>query len=431
MEQSINRQMLDFIAAGPSVYHVTENLARRLREHGFTSLSERQPWTLQPGGRYFLCRSGSSLIAFTLPETERWSGFRMAAAHCDSPGFKLKYDPELRDGSYLRLNTEGYGGMIMASWLDRPLSVAGRLVLRDGDGLRVQTVVLDRDLLVIPSVAIHMDRSVNDGRKLTANTDTVPLMGTAECGSLRALLAEAAGVAEDAIADADLYVYCREPGRVIGGAEEFILSPRLDDLECAWACMEGLLRADASGDALQVCCIFNNEEVGSETKQGAGSTLLRDTLRRICLSTGRDEAAFQALLAGSFLVSADNAHALHPNHPEYADSRHAPRMNGGVVIKYNANQRYATDGVSAAMFRAVCERAGVPVQCFANRSDLPGGSTLGSIADTLVPVATVDIGLAQLAMHSAVETAGAADPALLLRAMETYYSCALPFPEEE
>ena len=218
---------------------------------------------------------------------------------------------------------------------------------------------------------------------------------------------------------------------MLGAEEEYILSPKLDDLECAWGCMQGFLQGSgAETGAVPVCCIFNNEEVGSETKQGAGSAFLRDTLRRVCLNCGKDEQDFMALLAGSFLVSADNAHAVHPNHPEYSDAGNAPRMNGGIVIKYNANQRYATDGVSGAVLRAVCAAADVPVQVFANRSDLPGGSTLGSIADTLVPVATVDIGLAQLAMHSAVETAGSADLAHLVRAMTEYYAGAWTLPEE-
>ena len=291
---------------------------------------------------------------------------------------------------------------------------------------------LDRDLLVIPSVAIHMNRNANDGVKLLANVDTVPLMGEAtDAGKLKAMLAEAAGCAEEDLADDDLYVYCRGRGTVLGADNEYIVSPKLDDLECAWGCMQGfLVGSDAESGAVPVCCIFNNEEVGSETKQGAGSAFLRDTLRRVCLSCGKDEQDFMALLAGSFMVSADNAHAVHPNHPEYADAGNAPRMNGGLVIKYNANQRYATDGVSGAVFREVCAGAGVPTQVFANRSDLAGGSTLGSIADTLFPVATVDIGLAQLAMHSAVETAGAADLGYLVQAMTAYYAGDLSLPEE-
>ena len=432
MERELNNALLDFIAASPSVYHVIDNFAGMLEAAGYTRLRERERWTLVPGEGYYVTRADSSLIAFRVPAAESWTGFRLAAAHSDSPCFKLKHSPELTGNGYLRLNTEKYGGMLMATWFDRPLSIAGRVLVRENGTLVSRLVELDRDLLVIPSVAIHMNRNANDGTKLLANVDTVPLMGeAADAGKLKALLAEAVGCAEEDLADDDLYVYCRGRGTVLGAEEEYILSPKLDDLECAWSCMQGFLQGiDAETDTVPVCCIFNNEEVGSETKQGAGSAFLRDTLRRICLSCGRDEADFMALLAGSFMVSADNAHAVHPNHPEYADAGNSPRMNGGIVIKYNANQRYATDGVSGAAFREVCAGAGVPTQVFANRSDLAGGSTLGSIADTLVPVATVDIGLAQLAMHSAVETAGSADAAYLVRAMTAYYAEKLPLPEE-
>ena len=431
MEQNPNTALLDFIEKSPSVYHVTENLTALLREKGYAPLSERQRWSLVPGGKYYLTRAGSSLIAFRLPERAAWTGFRLSAAHSDSPCFKLKAEPELTGNGYLRLNTEKYGGMLMATWFDRPLSIAGRVLVKEEGKLVSRLVNLDRDLLVIPSVAIHMNRNANDGTKLLANIDTVPLMGeAADAGRLKALLAEAAECAEEDLADGDLYLYCRGRGTVLGAENEYIVSPKLDDLECAWGCMRGFLEGEnKSADTVAVCCVFNNEEVGSETKQGAGSTLLRDTLRRACLSCGKDEVDFMALLAGSFLVSADNAHAVHPNHPEYADPGNAPWMNGGIVIKHNANQRYATDGVSAAVFRSVCEDADVPTQIFANRSDLAGGSTLGSIADTFVPVPTVDIGLAQLAMHSAVETAGSADLAYLVRAMTEYYAGSRTLPE--
>lgn len=432
MTESAKTELLEFIQKSPSVYHVIHSLRARLEAAGYEALEARKRWTLRPGGKYYVTRGGASIIALRLPETGDWSGFRLSAAHSDSPGFRLKIAPELAGNGYVRLNTEPYGGLLMASWLDRPLSLAGRVLVKTPAGLAARLVDLDRDLLVIPSLAIHMDRSANEGKKYLANVDLLPLLGSeATQGSLTGLVAEAAGVPAADLADGDLYVYCREPGRVLGGAEEYLLSPRLDDLACAWGCMAGFLDgADPAGDSLAACCIFHNEEVGSATKQGAGSSFLRDTLRRVCLAMGKDEADFQALLAGSFLVSADNAHAIHPNHPEYADGLVCPRMNGGVVIKYNANQRYATDGVSAAVFRTVCQGAGVPVQCYANRADLPGGSTLGSIADTLLPVATVDIGLAQLAMHSAVETAGSLDPEYLRRAMAAYYAKPLPQVDE-
>ena len=309
----------------------------------------------------------------------------------------------------------------MGTWFDRPLSVAGRVVTAKDGKLETKLVDVDRDLLVIPSVAIHMNRAANDGFKLMANVDTLPLYGMQEAaGSFRSVVAAAAGVQEDEILGEDLSLYVRTRGTVFGAKDEFVLAPRLDDLGCVFGLLEGFLAAAPSG-SVPVFCAFDNEEVGSETKQGAASSLLGDTLRRIALALGLGEEGYLRLLAQSFLVSADNAHAVHPNHPEYADMTNTPRMNGGVVIKFNANQRYTTDGVSCALFTAVCREAKAPVQVYANRSDLPGGSTLGSIATTKVSVPSVDIGLAQLAMHSCVETAGAEDLDALVRAMTVYY----------
>ena len=282
-------------------------------------------------------------------------------------------------------------------------------------------VDVDRDLAVIPSVAIHMNRAANDGFKLMANVDTLPLYGMQEAsGSFRSIASKAAGVQEDEVLGEDLSLYVRTRGTCFGAKNEFILAPRLDDLGCVFGLLEGFLAAKASG-SVPVFCAFDNEEVGSETKQGAASSLLSDTLRRIALALGLNEEGYLRMLAQSFLVSADNAHGVHPNHPEYADMTNTPRLNGGVVIKFNANQRYTTDGVSCALFTAVCREAGAPVQVYANRSDMPGGSTLGSIATTKVSVPSVDIGLAQLAMHSCVETAGAEDLDALVKAMTCYY----------
>ncbi len=432
MEQNETGALLDFIRKSPSTYHVINNFAAALDAAGYIRLPAGERWSLTPGGAYYTLRGGASLIAFRIPAAGAARGFRLAAAHSDSPSFRIKANAEKLSAGCVQVNTEPYGGMIMSSWLDRPLSVAGRVFVRTPKGLEVRLVDVDRDLRVIPSVAIHMDRSVNEGKKYAANVDLLPLLGGAEsAGSLAAAVAAAAGAPEEDVADGDLFLYCRTPGCRFGAQEEFILSPKLDDLGCAWGCMRAFLdTADAETDCISACCIFHNEEVGSATRQGAGSTFLRDTLRRICLALGGDEENFQTMLAASFLVSPDNAHAVHPNHPEYADRENAPALNGGVVLKYNASQHYATDGVSAAAFHELCRAAGVPVQVFANRSDLRGGSTLGSIADTLVPVPTVDIGMPQLAMHSAVETAGAADVGYFTQAMRAYFSAKLRLPPE-
>ena len=416
--------MLDFIEKSPTCFHAVANIGAMLEEAGYVRLRENEEWKLKKGGKYYTERNDSSVIAFAVP-TGTVKGFHMAAAHSDSPCFKVKEKPELTvEDHYMRLNTEKYGGMLMSTWFDRPLSVAGRVFVRANGEIVEKLVSVDRDLLVIPNVAIHMNRTANDGMKYLANIDTLPLLGGKDSGGILPIVAKAADVAENDILGSDLFLYCRGEGTLLGENEEYILSPKLDDLECACGCLEGFLAAKESGN-IAVCCIFDNEEVGSSTKQGAGSTFLRDTLRRIALCLGKDEQELQMMLARSFLVSADNAHAQHPNHGEYADPDNCPYMNEGVVIKFNANQRYATDGRSCAIFRAVCENAGVPTQVMSNRSDLPGGSTLGSISDTLVPVSTVDIGLPQLAMHSSWETAGVQDYEFLIRAMTEYFGSAL------
>ena len=420
MTNSAN-ELLNFISASPSCFHVIDNLKAFLALEGYTELFEKDKWKLTRGGKYFISRNDSSLIAFELPVcTPR--GFMIAAAHSDSPTFKIKETAESVSAHTVRLSTEKYGGMLMSTWFDRPLSVAGRVIVETDNGVASRLVNIDRDLLIIPSVAIHMNRSANENAKFAANVDTLPLYAGEDAkDSFDALIASAAGVDEENVLGKDLYLYLRENGTVFGANNEFLGSPKLDDLECVYSITSGFVDSTGS-DAIKVMCVFDNEEVGSETKQGGGSTLLRDTLRRVVYKLYGDEDDYLRLLANSFMVSADNAHATHPNHPEYADAANSPKMNGGIVIKYNANQRYATDGISAAIFKKICESAAVPYQVYANRSDLAGGSTLGSISNTLLPVRTVDIGLAQLAMHSAYETAGKYDLDHLVNAMTAFYS---------
>jgi aspartyl aminopeptidase len=419
MDQTWNEKLLAFISASPTAFHACRNLAERLAGEGYTELDERDEWPLRAGGRYFVQRNGSALIAFRIP-AGGVSGFLMMAAHADSPSFKIKAHAAVpTSGMYTRLNVEKYGGMLCASWMDRPLSVAGRAAVRDRDGVTVKLVNVDRDLLLIPHVAIHMDRSVNDGKKFDPNTDMLPLFGDADAAEgFDALIAETLGVPKEDVLATDLFLYPRTPGTVWGAKGEYLSSPRLDDLQCVFACAEGFLRA-REGAGTPVLCVFDNEEVGSGTKQGADSSFLEDVLGRICEGMGAD---LRRCVAGSFLVSADNAHALHPNHPEYADRNDRPEMNKGIVVKFNANQRYTTDAVSAAAFLELCSRVGVPTQRFTNRADLPGGSTLGNISTAHISVDSVDIGLAQLAMHSAYETAGTKDTEYLLRAAEAFFA---------
>lgn len=415
------KELLSFIKSSKSCFHAVNAITKMLDDSGFTELSEQSKWEISYGHKYYTVRNGSSVIAFEIPKSEPLS-FVMAAAHSDSPTFKIKENPEICSGPYVRLNTEKYGGMLMSTWFDRPLSVAGRVVVSGEDGLECRLVDIDRDLTIIPSVAIHMNRTANDGMKYAANIDTVPLFGDSSAkGRFMTLVAKAAGVKESDILGKDLFLYCRDNGTLLGCDKEYVASPKLDDLECAFACIKGIINSQSS-NTIKVSCVFDNEEVGSETKQGAASSFLRDSLRRITNSLGLDDEKYQQMIARSFLISADNAHAIHPNHPEFSDAGNAPVINGGIVIKYNANQRYSTDAVSAAIFKTVCKKAGVNVQCFANRSDLAGGSTLGSIANTMVPVKTVDIGLAQLAMHSSYETAGVKDLDDLVNALTVYFA---------
>ena len=419
MEQEVTRRLLDFLDASPSCYHAVDNLARRLEAEGYERLREAEPWTLRTGGKYYVVRGDSSLAAFRVPGGVP-AGFMLAAAHSDSPTYKVREEAEvLSAGNCVRLAVEPYGGMIARSWLDRPLSVAGRLVVRREGGIATQLVNVDRDLLVIPSVAIHLDREVNQGTALKANTDLLPLLGCGtERGRFRSLLAEAAGVPKEDILSTELFLYPRAAAVLLGAEGEFVASPRMDDLQCVFGCLEGFLAAKEGG-SVPVLCVFNNEEVGSGTRQGADSTFLTDVLERISTALGRD---WRLMAVNSFLVSADNAHAVHPAHPELSDGAERPVLNGGVVLKYNAGQKYTTDAVSGAVFREVCRAADVPVQRYSNRADLPGGSTLGNISSAHLSIPSVDIGLPQLAMHAAYEVAGSRDTALLVRAMAEYFS---------
>ncbi len=412
----MNKALFSFIAESPTAFHAAAAAAKTLRSAGYLPLQEAESWSLAPGQGYYVTRNLSSLIAFRVPEGD-FSGFMMAAAHGDSPAFRIKENALLSDEHYVRFSTEGYGGMLCASWMDRPLSVAGRVLVRTENGLETKLIDLKEPTALIPNVAIHFNRNANSGTAYNAAVDMLPLYGLAPKKDFRAQLAESAGVCADDLVTTDLIVYNPQPGIEWNG---LISAPRLDDLQCAFAALRGFLDADKT-ENLPVYCLFDNEEVGSATKQGAASTFLYDVLARVCRTLGLDADGYRRKVAGSFLLSCDNAHGVHPNHPEYMDRNHAVYPNGGVVIKYNANQKYTSDAVSAALMQLVCEGAGVPFQRYANRADMPGGSTLGNIANTQVSLNTVDIGLAQFAMHSAYETAGADDTAYMVRALTAFY----------
>ena len=411
------KALSQFLDSAHSVYHAVAALERELRTAGYTRLQEDKSWELVPGGKYYLTRGGSAVLAFRLPKTAP-GGFLISASHADRPCFKVKENGILAD-RYTRLAVERYGGMLMHTWLDKPLSIAGRVLVETENGVEAKLVDIDRDLLLIPNVAIHMNRQANDGYKWNPAVDLLPLMGGKDAaGKFFSLVEEAAG---GKVLGHDLYLYIRQKAAVWGLEDEYVSSAALDDLACAWGCTQGFLKAEKS-DAIPVLCVFDSEEVGSSSLQGADSDLLTHVLQRICCGLGLNLARMQSQ---SLMISADNAHAVHPNHPEYADANNAPVVNGGLVLKFNANQRYTTDGASAALFRKICGKAEVPVQTYCNRADLMGGSTLGNISVTHASVLSADIGLPQLAMHSCYETAGVKDVAYLEEAMTAFYGAAL------
>ena len=435
-------KLLDFIDRSPSCFHVVDNMKKELAEAGFTELKERDGWKLESGGAYYVTRNDSAIIAFRVPASGECRGFQIIASHSDSPVFKVKENPEMEsEGCYIKLNVEKYGGMILSTWLDRPLSVAGRILVRDRENpgrLQTRLVHIDRDLVLIPNLAIHMNGEINNGYKLDLKTDMMPLLGLfggvsgsdTPKPSLAALIGKEAGVAPEDIMAIDLYLYNRQKGTVWGADSEFLSSGKLDDLECAFGSLQGILGASGESEKVAVHCVMDNEEVGSETKQGAAGTFLYDTLKRICSCLGGSEEDYMRAVAESFLISADNAHAVHPNRGDVADAGNRPKMNEGIVIKFSGAQNYTSDAVSAAVLKVLCEKAEVPVQIFTNRSDKPGGSTLGNISTSQVSVNSVDIGLPQLAMHSCYETAGVKDIGWLVQMAQCFYSSTFQIAED-
>ncbi len=417
------QECLEFINQSVSCYHVVENMEQKLKEQGFIELKEKEEYDISPGNRYYVKRNDSSIIAFKVPRQEI-KGFHIVASHSDSPAFKLKAQSQQTEGAYVKLNAEPYGGMIHATWLDRCLSVAGRIVYDDNGTLVSKTVNVDEDLLVIPNLAIHMNREMNKNLTYNPQIDLQPLMCAEETDTKKDILlqkvADVTQVKAEDILGKDLFLYVREQGKLAGAGKEIMIAPRLDDQECVFASMKGLILAEPK-EYVAVCAVFDNEEVGSLTRQGAAATFLKDTLERIAESLGQSGSDFLKMLSGSFMISADNAHAVHPNHPEKADPTNRPYLNGGIVIKYHGGQKYTTDAYSEAVMRSICKEADVPVQTYCNRSDVPGGSTLGNISQAQAAIPCVDIGLPQLAMHSAVETAGSKDIEYLVKAAKVFF----------
>lgn len=416
MKETAER-FLEFLAEIPSPKHTASAVARRLEAGGFLSLASLKE--ARPGGKYYFQR-GEALLAFRLPKNAPKAAF-IGAAHGDFPTLSIRPRPEVsRAGGTTGLSVEKYGLCVLPSFVDRPLSVAGRIWYAAPEGIMDTLVDLPQDLCVIPSLAPHMERELANGAPLKMTSDMIPILGLGEC-DLLARVAEAAGIQKNQILSHELFLYPRVPGKLLGEHGEFLCGPHLDDSLCVYGLLEGLLQAEDS-DVLPLLAVFDNEEVGSSTAEGANSDLLPLVLSAIGAQYGMDAVGVDAMLQAGLLVSADNAHAIHPNRPEFADPTHAPTLGGGIVIKHNAAKRYATGGRAAALFEAACRRVNVPTQSYVNRADLAGGSTLGAIATTRVGMPCIDIGLAQLAMHSSWETAGAKDLVSLILAMKEIFS---------
>lgn len=432
------KRLLSFLDASPVNFLAVKNIADTLTANGFRRVDPSQPLgEVKSGDRFFVTKNDSSVFAFRIgnkPIAD--AGFHMICAHCDSPTFRIKPNAEmLTEGGIVKLNTEVYGGPIMSTWFDRPLTLAGRVIVRGEDVMQPQTLLLHikRPLLQISNLAIHFNRQVNDGVALSKQKDVLPLLGQItsqlEAGNLlmNVILEELNSSAADRkfcakdILDFDLYLADATPACTFGVHNEFISSGRLDDLSMCYAGLEALIASDTT-DTTQVLALFDNEETGSQTKQGAGSPFLSFMLKRIALAQSNTEEAYYQAVERAFMISADNAHAWHPNYPEKYDPTNHPMLGGGPVIKFNAAQKYASDAVSAAVFAGLCEKAGVPCQRFVNHSDVAGGSTLGNILASSIPLRGVDMGNAILAMHSCRETGSVADHVFCVKVFTEFYS---------
>ncbi len=453
-EMTINSELLEFIRKSASMYHTVETASKYLDQAGFTELKEGRNWDVHNGGKYYVKRNNSSIIAFAIPSKCGKTYFKIIASHSDSPTFAIKDIAQLSGPEgYIRLNVEAYGGMIDYTWLDRPLGIAGRVMVRTDRGIESRLINIDKDILIIPSQCIHFNRDVNKGMEFNRQADLCPVFTAGDMSKedFDKMIAHAAGANAADIMGRNIFLVNHQQGVVWGAADEFISSPKLDDLQCAFTSLKAFIAtngcvrineaaaietAKSGSESLQsndcrsiggahqginVYACFDNEEVGSGTKQGALSTFLADTLKRIIMNLGLSQEDYYAAVADSFMISADNAHALHPNHPEKTDECNRPLLNHGIVIKENAAQKYVTDAFSRSIFKSICEKAAVPYQSFANKSNVAGGSTLGNLSNTQVSMHAVDIGLAQLAMHSSYETAGARDSEYAVRAFETFY----------
>ena len=430
MEKRLAQELIDFLYKSPTAYHAASSVKDMLDNEGFEEIFEKDAWKFEKGRKYYLVKNNSAVIAFKVGNGEiEKDGFRLIGAHTDAPGFRIKPNAEMKtEDHYVRLNTEVYGGPILYTWFDRPLGIAGRVILKGKSALkpRVELVNINKPVLIIPSLAIHMNRSVNEGYNFNRQKDTLPLVGFVneeleKKGYLMSLLTKELGVSEDEILDFDLYLYEYEKGCVIGINEELISAGKLDDQWMVFAGVKALINS-TDIDSTKVMICIDNEEIGSLTAQGAQSKLIRGTLERIAIALGKNSEEFFRAVSNSVMISADLAHAVHPNLPEKHDPTNRPLLGNGPVLKIAASGSYSTEGVAAGIFEAVCKEANVPVQKFVNRSDVRGGTTIGpmSAADLCIPV--IDMGAPLIGMHSVRELASVKDNFYTIEAFTKFFS---------
>ena len=426
-------EFLDFLEKAPTAFHAVKELQDVLDSFGFVRLQESEKWKLKAGEKYYFTRNNSSIMAFTLPNEFNDLSYNIVAAHTDSPCFKIKPNYTINKDRYNLLNTEIYGGPILNTWMDRPLNIAGRIIVRTNDHtLKTMLISFDKPMCIIPNCSIHYYRELNTGVKLNPQTELVPLFSdnNIENKDLLDLVAEKLNIKRDSIVSHDLYLASLDRGTIGGANDEFIMAPQIDNLECSYAALRALTMVDAPKSSINVTVLFDNEEIGSQTRQGAGSMMLADALKRISTNLGLNEEEHLIALSNSFIISADNAQGYHPNYAFKYDPTNAVYMNSGVVIKNAARGSYTTDGISQAYFVELCKKSGTKYQLNTNRSDLPGGSTLGAISLSNVSIHSVDIGLAQIAMHSSLETAGRYDYDELVKVLKEFFNTHINMSED-
>lgn len=423
------KELIDYIYESPTSFHAVNNAKLALEKSGFTEIKEDESWELHTGGKYFVTKNNSALIAFVVGNGElEKDGFRIIGAHTDSPGFRIKPNPDIEiENSYVKLNTEVYGGPILNTWMDRPLSIAGRVVLKGKNPFcpDAKFININRPLMIIPNLAIHMNRNINSGIELNRQKHLLPLLALVsdefERGHyLAEIIANELSVPQGDILDFDLFLYEFQKGSILGADREFISSGRLDDLSMVYAGIKAISDSRVNMSTNVMVC-FDNEEVGSTTKQGANSPMLYSILERIAINLDKDKDEFYRAISRSFMISCDLGHALHPNYQEKCDPVNRPVINKGPVIKLSASQSYTTDGVSSAVYKSICSEAGIPVQTFVNRSDERGGSTIGPISSSHINIASVDMGLAILSMHSVRELGGVKDYSYSIKSFKKFY----------